>query len=69
MQISLFLCDKDISYSNRGLTDTIIHFEHFDRNLFVKSFGSDDSWDINYQSEVGFWNFHCLEGKVYNLDL
>ena len=30
-----------------GLTDTIIHFEHFDRNLFVRSFGSDDSWDIS----------------------
>ena len=28
-----------------GLIDKIIHFEHFDRNLFMRSFGSDDSWD------------------------
>ena len=25
--------------------DKIIHFKHFDRNLFMRSFGSDDSWD------------------------
>ena len=45
------------------LTDKIIHLEHFDRNLFMKSFVSqtDDSWDKLLDCE-GLLKFSLFRG-------
>ena len=29
-----------------GLCDSCFHFEHFGKNIFMRSFGFDDSWDV-----------------------
>ena len=40
----------------------IIHSEHFDRNLFMRSFGFDDSWDVLLVGE-SFENFIVERGS------